>query len=80
MTLTDSHRAELDRQIAHQVDLIEQAQDRYTFTVPVGGAQYHVAFSIMGTVKRVNVIGEPALLVDSNEAEYVTEKLWEGLE
>jgi len=70
----------IDEQIEQ---VIEQAatSEIYSLRRTVGLHDYHIAFSVMGDVKRINVCEqEDGTIPDTDETRYVVERLWAGLE
>lgn len=69
----------LDDRIA-EVVVDAATSDRYHLLAGIGAHDYHLAFSIMGDVKRINVCEQDdGTVPDTEETRYVIDQLWAGL-
>lgn len=58
--------------------MLETAQKQYH--IFIYGYKIHVAFSLMGNLKRINVAeNERGVVEDNDETRYIVDRLWEEL-
>jgi len=70
----------LDKRIAEVVWEINRSGE-YTFNKKIGTQTFHIAFSIMGDVKRINVAADARRRAAGNdESELIISKLWDALD
>lgn len=73
MELLDKRIAEVVREINHSSE--------YTFNKKIGTQAFHIAFSVMGDVKRINVAADTRRrAVKNDESELIIGKLWDALD
>lgn len=73
MELLDKRIAEVIRELNHSAE--------YTFNKKIGTQTFHIAFSIMGDVKRINVAADTRRRAAKNdESELIIGKLWDALD
>lgn len=71
-TVTNGDHMTLDEQIDH---IRNDSADNLHYTITHNGISYHLAFSIMGTLKRVNTVGTPDDQ-HATETAAVIDRLW----